>query len=193
MNPLRRSYKGYAAVAVLIALLFGAAAMAAAPFLQVAALEDEIAGKQKLLPELRAQVAHEDKLRKEHEELAALGQDKSLLLEGDKTGVAGANLQSLINSLVGANGGTASSIQILPPKEDGNLMRISVSVSINVGTEGLRDIIHTLETGTPLIFIDDISVQAIHDDFRPPEPHYMGPLEVTLQVSGFAAQSGGAS
>ncbi|ADJ23946.1 General secretion pathway protein M [Hyphomicrobium denitrificans ATCC 51888] len=191
--PLGRTYKAYAAVAILIALLAGVAALAAVPFLQVAGLEDEIAEKQKLLPELRAKVAHEDKLRKEHEELSALGQDKSLLLEGDKTGVAGANLQSLVNSLVAANGGTASSIQILPPKEDGNLMRISVSVSINVGTQGLRDIIHTLETGMPLIFIDDVSVQAIHDDFRPPEPHYMGPLEVTLQVSGFAAQGGGAS
>jgi general secretion pathway protein M len=91
---------------------------------------------------------------------------------------------------VSANGGTASSIQILPPKEDGNLMQISVSVSINVGTDGLRDIIHTLETGAPLIFIDDVTVRAIHDDFRPPEPHYIGPLDVTLQVSGFAAQSG---
>lgn len=191
--PLSKSYKSYAAVAIFVALLAAGAALAAAPLLQVATLEDEISGKQKLLPELRAKVAHEDKLRKEHDELAALGQDKSLLLEGDKTGVAGANLQSLVNSLVAANGGTASSIQILPPKEDGNLMRIPVSVTINVGTEGLRDIIHTLETGTPLIFIDDISVQAIHDDFRPPEPHYMGPLEVTLQVSGFAAQSGGAS
>ncbi len=191
--PLGRTYKAYAAVAILIALLAGVAALAAVPFLQVAELEDEIAEKQKLFPELRAKVAHEDKLRKEHEELSALGQDKSLLLEGDKTGVAGANLQSLVNSLVAANGGTASSIQILPPKEDGNLMRISVSVSINVGTQGLRDIIHTLETGTPLIFIDDVSVQAIHDDFRPPEPHYMGPLDVTLQVSGFAAQGGGAS
>ncbi len=106
---------------------------------------------------------------------AALGQDKSLLLEGDKTGVAGANLQSLVNGLVTANGGTASSIQILPPKEDGNLMRISVSLSINVGTDGLRDIVHSLETGTPLIFIDDIVVREIHDDFRPPEPHYHRP------------------
>lgn len=193
MNTLPKSYKSYAAVAIFVILLAGAAALAAAPFLQVTVLENEIAEKRQLLPQLRAQVAHEDKLRKEHEELAALGQDKSLLLEGDKTGVAGANLQSLVNSLVSVNGGSASSIQILPPKEDGNLMRISVSVSINVGIQGLRDIIHTLETGTPLIFIDDVTVQAIHDDFRPPEPHYMGPLEVTLQVSGFAVQSGGAS
>lgn len=69
-------------------------------------------------------------------------------------------------------------------------MRISVSLSINVGTDGLRDIVHSLETGTPLIFIDDIVVRAIHEDFRPTEPHYLGPLDVTLQVSGFAVQNG---
>jgi general secretion pathway protein M len=190
MTALPKSYAGYLSVAILLVLLVATIAIAATPFIHVTALESAIAEKQSLLPQLRAKVAYEDKLRKEHADLAALGQDKSLLLEGDKTGVAGANLQSLITSLVSANGGSASSIQILPPKEDGNLMQISVSVSINVGTDGLRDIIHTLETGTPLIFIDDVTVRAIHDDFRPPEPHYIGPLDVTLQVSGFAAQSG---
>jgi general secretion pathway protein M len=190
MTALPKSYAGYLSVAILLVLLVATIAIAATPFTHVTALESAIAEKQSLLPQLRAKVAYEDKLRKEHADLAALGQDKSLLLEGDKTGVAGANLQSLITSLVSANGGSASSIQILPPKEDGNLMQISVSVSINVGTDGLRDIIHTLETGTPLIFIDDVTVRAIHDDFRPPEPHYIGPLDVTLQVSGFAAQSG---
>ncbi len=185
-----KSYGAYVSVAIFLAVLLTLGGVAAAPFMQVATLESTIADKQALLPQLRAKVAHEDKLRKEHADLAALGQDRSLLLEGDKTGVAGANLQSLVNSLVTANGGTASSIQILPPKEDGNLMQISVSISINVGIDGLRDIIHSLETGTPLIFIDDITVRAIHDDFRPPEPHYIGPLDVTLQVSGFAAQSG---
>lgn len=178
------------ALAVLALVLTALGALAAAPFFQIRKLETAIAEKQRLLPELRAQIAHESELKKEHADLAALGQDKSLLLEGDKTGVAGANLQSLVNGLVTANGGTASSIQILPPKEDGNLTRISVSLSINVGTDGLRDIVHSLETGTPLIFIDDIVVRGIHDDFRPTEPHYLGPLEVTLQVSGFAVQNG---
>ncbi len=88
------------------------------------------------------------------------------------------------------HGGAASSFQILPPKEDGNLMRIPMSLSISVGIDGLRDIIHGLETGTPLIFIDDITIRAEQDDFRAPDPHYLGPLDVTLQVSGFALKNG---
>lgn len=190
MTALPRSSFAYVSVAILLAGLAVLGAIAAAPFLRVKTLEAEIAKRQESLPELRAKISKENELQKEHTDLAALGQDKSLLLEGDKTGVAGANLQSLVNRLVTANGGTASSIQIMPPKEDGNLMRISVSMSISVGTDGLRDIVHSLETGMPLIFIDDIIVRAVHDDFRPPEPHYIGPLDVTLQVSGFAVKDG---
>lgn len=193
MISISRDHRSYVAGAILLVLLAGLIAVALAPFLRMQTLESAIAEKQSLLPELRAKIAHENELKKEHADLAALGQDKSLLLEGDKTGVAGANLQSLVNALVTANGGTASSIQILPPKEDGNLMQISVSLSINVGTDGLRDIVHSLETGTPLIFIDDIIVKAIHADFSPQDPHYIGPLDVTLQVSGFAAAQDRAS
>ncbi len=109
-----------------------------------------------------------------------------MLLEGETTGIAGANLQKLLSGLVLAHGGEATSFQILPPKEDGNLMRIPMSLSISVGIDGLRDIVHGLETSTPLIFIDDITIRAEQDDFRAPDPHYLGPLDVTLQVSGFA-------
>lgn len=187
---LSRSASAYWAIVILFAALLMLAGIAALPYFKISELDGEIAQMQAQLPELRAKVAHENDLKKEHTDLASLGQEKSLLLEGDKTGVAGANLQSLLNAMVTSNGGTASSIQILPPKDDGDLVQISVSVSLNVGIDGLRDIIHNLETGTPLIFIDDITVKTIRQDFKPLDPHYIGPLDVTLQVSGFASQAG---
>jgi general secretion pathway protein M len=164
--------------------------VAAAPFIRLNTLEQTIAQNQADLMKLRGQITREGELRKENSDLAALGQDVSLLLEGEKTGIAGANLQKLMNGLVTQNGGTASSFQILPPKEDGNLTRIPMSLSITVGIDGLRDILHKLETSTPLIFIDDIIIKSAQDDFRAPDPHYLGPLDVTLQVSGFALHNG---
>jgi general secretion pathway protein M len=41
-----------------------------------------------------------------------------------------------------------------------------------------------------LIFIDDITVRAQQNDFHAPDPHYLGPLDVTLQVSAFAMKNG---
>jgi general secretion pathway protein M len=190
MNIISRAAPSVVPLGLLLLALVLMGTIAAAPFIHLNGLEQKIAQNQNELLGLRAQIARESELRKENTDLAALGQDTSLLLEGEKTGIAGANLQKLMNSLVTENGGTSSSFQILPPKEDGNLMRIPMSLSITVGTDGLRDILHKLETSTPLIFIDDIVIKSAQDDFRAPDPHYLGPLEVTLQVSGFALQNG---
>jgi general secretion pathway protein M len=188
MRP--QSFSSLLAVGILVAGLCLLGLLAALPFLRLGALEQTIAHNQAELLDLRKEIAREGALRKENSQLAASGQDaKLLLLEGETTGIAGANLQKLMSGLVLEHGGGASSFQILPPKEDGNLMRIPMSLSISVGIDGLRDIIHGLETGTPLIFIDDITIRAEQDDFRAPDPNYLGPLDVTLQVSGFALKN----
>lgn len=170
-----------------IALMAGAAV---GPFVHLKSLEEETRASEAALAQLRSQIAREAELRKENSDLAVLGQDMSLLLDGEKIGIAGANLQRLLSSLVAAHGGTASSVQVLPPKEDGNLTRIPMSLSISVGIDGLRDILHSLETSTPLIFIDDVIIRSTQDEFSAPDPNFLGPLEVTLQVSGFALQNG---
>jgi general secretion pathway protein M len=190
MTERSQSFSSLFAVGILVAGLAALGLMAALPFIRLGALEQTIAQNQAELLDLRKEIAREGELRKEYSELTASGQDaKLLLLEGETTGIAGANLQKRMSGLVLAYGGQASSFQILPPKEDGNLMRIPMSLSISVGIDGLRDIIHGLETGTPLIFIDDITIRADQDDFSAPDPHYLGPLDVTLQVSGFALKN----
>jgi general secretion pathway protein M len=189
LNVTSNRAAGLLPVALLLAAVALMGLVAVAPFIRLSALEQTIAENQESLLKLRGQITREGELRKENSDLAALGQDSSLLLEGEKTGIAGANLQRLMNALVLEHGGTASSFQILPPKEDGNLVRIPMSLSISVGIDGLRDILHSIETGSPLIFIDDIIVRSAQDDFRAPDPHYLGPLDVTLQLSGFTLQN----
>ncbi|MDP1906735.1 MAG: type II secretion system protein GspM, partial [Hyphomicrobium sp.] len=134
---------------------------------------------------LRQEIASESDMRKENLDLVALGQQGTLLLDGDTAGIAGANLQKLISDIVLEHGGAASSLQLLAMSEDGSLVRIGLRLSINVGIDGLRDIVHGIETGNPLLFIDDLSVRAVEDRAGGTDPHYLGPLDVTLQVSGF--------
>jgi general secretion pathway protein M len=185
-----RSGGALTAIAVLILGVAALGGLAAAPFVRLSQIEQSIARNQAELLTLRKQIASEGELRKENTELAAAGADSSLmLLQGETTGIAGANLQKIVSALVAGHGGTASSMQILPPKEDGNLERIPMSLSISVGIDGLRDILHGLETGTPLIFIDDISIRTPSTLFGAEDPHYLGPLDVTLQVSGYALKN----
>ncbi len=190
MSTMSRPAAALLPVALLFLALAAMATIAGAPFLFLGELDKMVAQNQGALAKLRSEITREGDLLKENVDLVALGQDASLLLEGDKTGIAGANLQRLLSELIAEHGGTASSFQVLPPKEDGNLMRIPMSLSISVGIDGLRDILHGLETGTPLIFIDDIVVRSAQESFGAPDPHYLGPLEVSLQVSAFASHNG---
>ncbi len=96
-----------------------------------------------------------------------------------------------MNELVLAHGGTASSFQILPPETEGTLVRIPMSLSINVDIDGLRDIVYGIETGTPLVFIDDVAIKPKSDTTQNPDPHFLGPLDVTLQVSAFELKKDG--
>jgi len=190
MTLQSQSASSLLAVGILLAGLGLLGLTVSLPYMRSTALEEAIALSQTSLLQLRSEMAREGELRKENDALAAAGQDKLLLIEGETTGIAGANLQRMMSGLVLEHGGTASSFQILPPQKDGNLTRISMSLSISVGIDGLRDIIHRLETGTPLIFIDDIVISADQDDFRAPDPHFLGPLNAMLKVSGFVLNNG---
>ncbi|MBY0562357.1 type II secretion system protein GspM [Hyphomicrobium sp.] len=190
MNARSKISASVASLSVLAAALSLMVLFAAAPFVRLSTIDAAIAEHQVELSKLQQQLATEGGVRKENSELAMLGQDTDLLLKGETTGIAGANLQKLLNNLVVAHDGAASSFQILPPQEDGNLVRIPMSLSISVGVDGLRDILYDLETGTPLIFLDEIAIRSKQGDFNTPDPNYIGPYDVTLQLSGFSKKNG---
>jgi general secretion pathway protein M len=174
------------AISVFVGGLFLAATLAAMPFIQLSVIEQTMVEDRSELAKLRQEIAREAELRKENAALAV--SDKAarrLLLEGKTTGIAGANLQKILGRLAVEHAGQATSFQILPPQEDGNLMRIPLSLNIRVSIDGLRDIVHGLETSTPLLFIDDIMVRSDIDDGEAPDPNFLGPLDVRLQVSGY--------
>jgi general secretion pathway protein M len=172
-------------LAILAAFVVLLVLAAGAPYLLLSGIDQEISDGERTLVELRKEIATESDLHKENLDLVALGQQGNLLLDGDTAGIAGANLQKLISDIVLEHGGASSSLQLLPTSEDGSLVRIALRLSISVGIDGLRDIVHGIETGKPLLFIDDLSVRAVEDREGSRDQHYLGPLDVTLQVSGF--------
>lgn len=183
---LNRSLQSTLAVVLLFLAIAVLGATAAAPYIQLARIDSEFAAQEAELTKLRRNHADEASLRAENENLISSGQSATLLLEGETIGIAGATLQRLIADLVVAHNGTASSLQVLPPATEDDLVRISLSLSLSVGIDGLQGFLHALETGQPLIFIDDIRVRSGQSEFSVPDPHLLGPLDVTLQVSAFA-------
>ena len=81
------------------------------------------------------------------------------MLQGETAGIAGAALQRQVNDHVSAAGGQASSFQLLPPRESGGATRLALSFAMRIDIDGLRDVLHAIETGQPLLFVDDIAIR----------------------------------
>ena len=175
---------GVMALAVLVLVLGGMAGLAGAPYLRLAALNEEVAESRQLLAALQAQMARQF--------ASGGGADPAaLMLQGETAGIAGATLQRLVNEHVSAAGGQASSFQLLPPREAGSATRLALGFAMRIDIRGLRDVLHAIETGEPLLFVDDIAIR-MPENAAESGGGDAGPLlDVTMQVSSFLPKAGG--
>ena len=170
-EPVRR------AVAVgFVVLALGLAALAAiAPFVRMAAVGEEVAAARDLL-------AQQQRLA-----TAAAGlpthAGRELLIAGESSGIAGAELQRHISELARQNGLSLRSTQVAPAKREGDLTVLSVEASLQGGMEGLRAFLHSLETGAPMLFIDALSVKSAAEKVI----GRAAVLDVSLKVRGYGA------
>ena len=169
-----------------LSLFVGAMVLAAtitvAPFIALSQIDQDIVDTQRALADLRDEIAGQ---RQNMLEGTPEGDTRVLFLDGSTTGIAAANLQKMMNDLVIERNGTPSRFQVWPPKEDGNFLRLDVSIMLEVDIDGLHHIVHAIETGMPLLFIEDLVVRAPQSKAQADNPYFLGPLEVTLRVSGF--------
>lgn len=110
---------------------------------------------------------------------------RNAYLRGGDKAVAGAALQTTIRETVRAHGGEVSSTQTLPGEIADGFRRVAVESRMSVTLDGLRAILHALETARPHLFVDDLTIRV-----RPaprlggaaPEPRL---LDVAMTASGF--------
>mgnify|MGYP000709277952 CR=1 FL=1 len=87
--------------------------------------------------------------------------------------------------------GLLEAIEALRLMEDGRYRQVSVNVQLTANIEALRKIMHRIENGTPVLFIDNLTVRPLNAfrGFRP-APGAEPEVSVLLDVSGFALAEG---
>ena len=80
-------------------------------------------------------------------------------LSGESNALAAATLQNHVNGVVGSTGEKIRSIQVLPVQEKTGFMRIAIRVQVPIRIGGLRRVLHALEGGLPLVFIDNLDIR----------------------------------
>ncbi|MFA5950920.1 MAG: type II secretion system protein GspM [Hyphomicrobium sp.] len=111
-----------------------------------------------------------------------------LLLGAPTEARAAAELQLAIGGAARAQNVAISSVQVLPAQRDGELAIVALEVSLEASVIALRNFVHALETSSPLIILDELSIRG--RDGGEPTLNAGKRLDVAMKLRGFAAPKG---
>ena len=121
---------------------------------------DEITSMQDRIVRYRTAIAELPALEARATELGRTQPLAPFLLEGDNAALAAADLQAELQQAAKQHAVQILSLRVRPPADEGPLQRISVEARLRTGTATLRDLLFTLETTQPALFVDMLNINA---------------------------------
>jgi general secretion pathway protein M len=112
-----------------------------------------------------------------------IGQSDAFM-RADTEALAGAALQERLRTLTSAQGISVGAIQWAGGKTESGLGRISVRVQVMAAIGPLYALLGSIETTMPLLFVDDIDIQATAAGDSG-QPLQEGPLSVAFDCYGY--------
>ena len=91
--------------------------------------------------------------------------------------------QRRVSDLARASTLVLRSTQIAQPKREADLTAVSVDTSLQGTIEGVRSLLHAIETGDPLLFVEGLSIRTIA---APQTQQRPVSLDIKLKVRGYA-------
>lgn len=156
---------------------------------QFAAVNAEIAERQEALARYRMVAARLGALEEQLEAMKRAGGRADDYLRGGSEAIVAADLQNRVKTLIDRSGGKLASTQVLTAAEEGGFRQVIVRVRLTTGIEGLRRILYELETGQPLLFIDNLDISTRQDRRRAGESESDPELTVSFDVYGYLRPS----
>ena len=151
-----------------------------------------VAQAAEMLGRYRGIAAARPALQERLDALKARQSEIGAYLGGGTDALAGAELQELVNATVAKGGGGLRSVQILPVKADGGFRRIGVRVQMTATIAQVLRVLHGLEAGSTLLFVDNLEVSNRRARRRRNQPVEMDPtLLVRLDLFGYLRPEAG--
>ena len=186
MTALSPATRRLLAVAILLLLLFGIWTLLVQPLAaRHAAYDEQIAQSRALLARYQAIIAAEERLTRELDALREAESSSGGLLATNDPNVGAAEIQKLLKDFVAANGGALKSIGILPTENRGAFQRVAVRLNILSDIVALQDLLYSIESANPYLFVDNLDVRARGARRRQKDKIETGALQVRLDVSGY--------
>ena len=123
---------------------------------QAAALQS----KQSQVVRYRQLANGQNSLQQELAQLQRRSPAAAYFVAGETAALASARMQQYLKQIVERNGGELISTQILQPDESSAGNQTSLKVSLRTNMEKSPQILYALESGRPLLFIDNLVISA---------------------------------
>ena len=124
------------------------------------AYDEEMASKTEQLTRFRNLAAQRPALESKLQQVGQAADRSRYYIRASTPAVGAAELQKQAKRIIDARQGKLVSTQALPVQDDGETLRIAIRVRMSIGPEALASVLHTLETGRPLLFVENLSIRA---------------------------------
>jgi general secretion pathway protein M len=143
----------------------------------------ELAQEQKIAARMTALGQEIPALRKAVQAAGLQDASAQLLLPGNNDAVAGANLQSALQTLASNAGTSLDSSELLPAEPTGALRRIGMQVSVTAPWPVLIALLQAIGTARPRMIVNALSLDSSGDSSGGPNPA----IAANFSVTGFRA------
>lgn len=128
-----------------------------------ASLDERITTLEEQLTRFQIAIMQRPEIERQLEQVRRYQQTNDYFLREADQNRAAAQLTNRLKQVVAANARTQDSCQVLsqqhkPPREPEEFERVPVEARLRCDIDDLLPILHELESGVPLIFVDDVSI-----------------------------------
>jgi general secretion pathway protein M len=127
---------------------------------QMALYDEEALGTAERMGRYQNLIASKQDLAKELQQLRADQNKQGVFITAPSTELAAAQLQKQAKDAVSQAGGTLVSTQNLEPDTDDMLEKIRVRVRMKGDAGALADVLHSIESAHPLMFVENLKVKS---------------------------------
>ncbi|MBI1733226.1 MAG: hypothetical protein HYR49_10750 [Gammaproteobacteria bacterium] len=111
--------------------------------------------------------------------------DNAAFLGGKSPALAAAELQRHLEGVIESHRGSLKTARVMAAKKGETLPPVSLQVQVSLDVEALRDILHAVESGRPLLLLDNVLVRAREGGGSRRAPATAGNLDLQFTATGF--------
>ena len=113
-------------------------------------------------------------------------ESRRFFLRAGGAALSAAEAQEAVRSIIEANGARLITMQVPPAKDEGRYRQVNANVQLTANVQALRKILHRIEGGTPLLFIDNLMVRSQVPSTFKPGPGAEPEMFVQFDVYGYS-------